>query len=61
MIVRHRLPNRRASTIFEFDAAGLRFVATVSRSDDDNPAEIFIGSNEADSAAGVVASDATPF
>jgi ribonucleoside-diphosphate reductase alpha chain len=58
MIVRHRLPNRRASMTFEFDAAGLRFVATV-RFDDGNPAEIFIDSNKADSAAGVVASDAT--
>jgi ribonucleoside-diphosphate reductase alpha chain len=58
MTGRRHLPNRRASMTFDFDAAGLRFVATVSRFDDGNPAEIFICSNKAGSAAGIMASDA---
>ena len=57
MTGRRHLPNRCACTTFEFEAAGLRFVATV-RFDDGNPAEIFIGNNKAGSAAGIMASDA---
>jgi ribonucleoside-diphosphate reductase alpha chain len=53
-----RLPNRRASMTFEFEVGGLRYVATASGFDDNNPAEIFITDNRAGSAAGIMASDA---
>jgi ribonucleoside-diphosphate reductase alpha chain len=55
---RLRLPNRRAATTFNIDAAGLRFVATVGRFDNGEIAEIFIGSNRTGSAADSLARDA---
>jgi ribonucleoside-diphosphate reductase alpha chain len=42
MTARERLPNRRASISFEFEVAGLRYTATVSRFPDGRVAEIFL-------------------
>ena len=56
--IRERLPNRRASTVFEVQALGLRFTVAVSRYSDGRPAEIFITSHRAGNAAGIMASDA---
>jgi ribonucleoside-diphosphate reductase alpha chain len=58
MTVRRHLQNRRASTTFDFEVGGLRYIATASRFDDGNPAEIFISSHRAGSPAGIMASDA---
>ena len=41
MSTRERLPNRRASTIFDFEAMGMRFTASASRYDDGRFAELF--------------------
>jgi ribonucleoside-diphosphate reductase alpha chain len=58
MTPRLRLPNRRGSTTFTFEVGGLRYVATASSFDDGNPAEIFLTSHRAGSAAGIMAGDA---
>ena len=42
MTVRERLPNRRASIVFELEVGGLCFTASVSRFADGRPAEIFL-------------------
>jgi hypothetical protein len=57
MTMRRRLPNRRASLSFEFECAGLRYVATVSRYSDGTIAEIFLGNHKSNSAADVNARD----
>lgn len=54
---RHRLANRRGSETFNLEAGGLTFTATVSRFDDDRPAEIFLENHKASSFAGIMASD----
>jgi hypothetical protein len=42
MSPRERLPNRRASIVFELELHGLRYTATVSRFADGRIAEIFL-------------------
>src|SRR5262245_45236503 len=42
MSPRERLPNRRASIVFEIELHGLHYTATVSRFADGRPAEIFL-------------------
>jgi hypothetical protein len=41
MTARERLPDRRASVVFELEIHGLHYTATVSRFADGRPAEIF--------------------
>jgi ribonucleoside-diphosphate reductase alpha chain len=55
---RRRLSDRRSCETFGLEIQGLSFTATVSRFADGEVAEIFIGSNKAGSAAGIMASDA---
>ena len=55
---RRRLPDRRGSLTFGLQAGGLSFTATVSRFDDGALGEVFIQNHKADSAAGIMASDA---
>jgi hypothetical protein len=47
---RHRLPNRRASTTFEFELHGLQYIATVGLFPDGRFGEIFLSSHKSDSA-----------
>jgi hypothetical protein len=55
---RRRLPDRRASEIFGFEAAGMGYMATVSRFDDGALAEIFLTNNKVGSHADCNARDA---
>jgi hypothetical protein len=43
---RQRLPNRRRSESFVFEVEGLRFTATVSRSEDGKPQELFLNNHK---------------
>jgi len=54
---RRRLPDRRASTTFGIEVAGLRFTATASRFDDGELGEVFLRNHKIDSTAGIMASD----
>ena len=54
---RQRLPNRRASTSFNFDCNGLAYSATVSRYANGDLAEIFIGNAKAGSHSDSAAKD----
>ena len=56
--MRERLPNRRASEVFELETMGLRFTVSVSKYCDGRPAEVFITNHRAGSAAGIMACDA---
>jgi hypothetical protein len=42
MTTRQRLPNRRGSVLFNFEYAGIRYVATASKDADGRWAELFI-------------------
>jgi hypothetical protein len=55
---RERLLNRRASEVFDFEAQGLRFTATIGRFADGRVAEVFITNHKAGSMAGINACDA---
>jgi len=55
--VRARLPDRRPSISFEFECAGLHYVATISRFADGKLAEIFIGNHKSNSSADLNARD----
>jgi hypothetical protein len=56
-MTRERLPNRRPSEFFEFDAMGLQFTASVSHYDDGRIAEVFIDNHKAGSAIGTMVRD----
>ncbi len=56
-MTRQRLPDRRASESFNFEVAGFRYVATVSRFDDGRAAEIFLGNGKAGSTTDAAARD----
>jgi hypothetical protein len=58
MTARTRLENRRASTSFDIDVAGLRYTATVSRFADGRVAEVCLQNHKGDSTADVNARDA---
>jgi hypothetical protein len=58
MSERRRLPDRRASLTFTLQAGSLTFTATASRFDDGALGEVFLQNHKADSAAGIMASDA---
>jgi hypothetical protein len=55
---REHLPNRRASTTFNFEVAGLHYTATVSRFGDGRIGELFINNHKSNSAADTNARDA---
>ena len=54
---RERLPDRRASEVFDFEAMGLRFTASISRSPDGRVAELFLDNHKAGSAIGTLVRD----
>jgi hypothetical protein len=56
--VRERLPNRRASTTFEVEVAGLKYTATVSRFADGRIGELFLSNHKNNSGADTNARDA---
>src|SRR5437588_8753871 len=58
MTARERLPNRRASTVFDFECAGLRYTATVSRFRDGRFAEVFVQNHKPGSQSDSNARDA---
>jgi hypothetical protein len=58
MNARTRLANRRPSTTFNYEVAGLRYTATFSRFADGRIGEVFLSTHTADSAADVNARDA---
>jgi ribonucleoside-diphosphate reductase alpha chain len=58
MTGRERLPNRRASESFNFECAGLKYVATVSRYSDGRIGELFISNHKSNSGADTSARDA---
>jgi len=58
MSERRRLPDRRASVTFGLQAGGLSSTTTMSQFDGDSLGEIFLQNHKADSAAGIMASDA---
>ena len=58
MTARQRLPNRRASTFFDFASMDMRFTASISRDADGNVAELFVDNHKAGSAVGTLVRDA---
>jgi hypothetical protein len=55
---RERLRDRRASTTFQIEVAGLRYTCTYSRFDDGRLAELFLSNHKSASAADTAARDA---
>jgi hypothetical protein len=56
-MTRERLPNKRASISFDFEVAGLRYSATVSRYPDGRIGELFLNNHKSNSAADTNARD----
>ena len=56
-MTRERLPNRRASSLLDFEAMELKFTASVSRYPDGRIAELFIDNHKAGSAIGTLVRD----
>ena len=54
---RERLPNRRASEVFDFEAMNLRFTAGISRFPDGRVSELFCDNHKAGSAIGTLVRD----
>jgi ribonucleoside-diphosphate reductase alpha chain len=54
---RERLPNRRASEVFEFEAGGLHYTASVSSFSDGRIGELFLSNHKSNSAADTNARD----
>jgi hypothetical protein len=57
MSARRKLTNRRASEMFSFAHAGMRYDASLSRYDDGRVGEIFLSCNKTGSSADVAAKD----
>jgi hypothetical protein len=57
MTARERLPNRRASEVFDFTAMDLRFTASISRYPDGRVSELFCDNHKAGSATGTLVRD----
>src|SRR5262245_42194864 len=55
---REKLPNRRPSEVFSFEAMGLRFTASISRYPDGRVSELFCDNHKAGSAIGTLVRDA---
>jgi hypothetical protein len=58
MIVRKKLPNRRASLTFPVEVHGLRFTASASQFANGSLGELFLVNHKVGSGAGILASDA---
>jgi ribonucleoside-diphosphate reductase alpha chain len=58
MTARARLPNRRASIVFEIELGGLRYIATISRFPDGRVGEVFIQNSKPGSTSDCYARDA---
>jgi ribonucleoside-diphosphate reductase alpha chain len=56
-VTRRRLPNRRASEVFDFESMGLHFTASVRRYPDGRLAELFCDNHKAGSAVGTLVRD----
>ena len=56
-MIRQRLPDRRASAVFDFESMGLRFTASVSRFSDGRIGELFVDNHKAGSAIGTLVRD----
>ena len=54
---RLRLPNRRASEMFDLEAGGLKYTASVSRFSDGRIGELFLNNHKSNSAADTSARD----
>jgi hypothetical protein len=61
MGTRERLPNRRGSTLLDFEHAGLHYTCTYSCYDDGRLAEVFLNQLKTDSAADAFARDGAIF
>ncbi len=57
MTERERLPNRRASKLFTFEAMSMRFAGSVSRYPDGRISELFLDNHKASSAIGTLVRD----
>jgi hypothetical protein len=57
MRARDRLPNRRASEVFNFQSMGMRFTGSVSRFADGRLGELFLSTTKAGSQIGTMAHD----
>ena len=58
MTARERLPDRRPSELFDFQAMDLRFTASISRYPDGRVAELFCDNHKAGSQIGTLVRDA---
>jgi hypothetical protein len=58
MTERERLPNRRASELFDFESMAMHFTASVSRYPDGRISELFCDNHKAGSAIGTLVRDA---
>jgi ribonucleoside-diphosphate reductase alpha chain len=54
---RQRLPDRRASEVFEFKAGGLHYTASISRFGDGKIGELFLNNHKSNSSADTNARD----
>lgn len=57
-MTRERLPNRRASTIIDFESMNMQFTASISRYPDGRIGELFIDNHKAGSDIGTLVRDA---
>jgi hypothetical protein len=57
MTARERLPNRRASELFSFEAMGMKFTGSISRYPDGRISELFLDNHKAGSAIGTLVRD----
>jgi hypothetical protein len=57
MTARHRLQNRRASTTFDVEVGGLKYIATASQYEDGRIGELFLANHKSNSAADTNARD----
>jgi hypothetical protein len=56
-MTRTRLPNRRASELFDFESMGTRFTGSVSRDSSGKILELFLDNHKAGSAVGTLVRD----
>ena len=57
MSVRERLPNRRASEVFDFEVGGLTYTASFTRFADGEISEVFLNNHKSNSSADTNARD----
>jgi hypothetical protein len=54
---RRRLPNRRSSTLFDFESMGMKFTASISRDAEGHVLELFLDNHKAGSSIGTLVRD----